>query len=440
MTATRAPAVRRTRMRFAVLASDFAMLALGSADRAVMGVAGPLVVADLGFTTSTFGWILAAVAFTYSPFAFLGGLLADKVGPRHVLGWAAVAWSVFTALTAAGIGFVTMLLIRLFFGAGEGPQATASAKILHNWFPKRELGAAVGIANAATPLGGAIATPLVVAILAATQNNWRVAFALFGALGVLFTIGWFVVVRDRPGDHPRVSPAELEHIHADAAPAADIREERAEGDHRWWRFLAVPAVWATAVAFFGYAWILWTFVNWFPMYLVQERDVDITGLAVSGAIPWVGGCVGLVLGGLFTDAVARRTGASYASRRWTVVAGLLLTALLFTLIGVVDGTVGAVALMTVVVFLLNFTGAQYWLIVGEAVPGASYGAVAGAVQMVATTAAIIAPATTGYLVESAVGWGGTFAIAGGIAVCGSVLLAAFGRLSPSRTRSTAAAS
>ncbi|MQA78715.1 MAG: MFS transporter [Streptosporangiales bacterium] len=411
-----------------MLASDFAILALSHADRAVMGVAAPLIIADLGFGRPTFGWILAAVAFTSSPFAFLGGLLADKVGPRKVMGWATLVWSVFTALTAAGIGFVTLLLIRLFFGAGEGPQTTATAKILHNWFPKHELGTAVGIANAATPLGGVIATPLVVAILSATHNNWRVAFVIFGALGVLFTIGWFVVVRDRPGNHPRVSPAELEHIHADTAPAAEVRGRRREGDHRWWRFLAVPAVWATAVAFFGYAWILWTFVNWFPMYLVQERDVDITGLAVSGAIPWVGGCVGLVLGGLFTDAVARRTGASYASRRWTVVAGLLLTGLLFALIGVVDGAAGAVALMSAVVFLLYFTGAQYWLIVGEAVPGASYGAVSGAVQMVATTAAIIAPATTGYLVESAVGWGGTFAIASGIAVVGSVLLAAFGRL------------
>lgn len=194
-------------------------------------------------------------------------------------------------------------------------------------------------------------------------------------------------------------------------------------------------MWATALAYFGYAWILWTFLNWFPTYLVDARNLDLGGLAVTGAVPWIGGCIGTALGGLFTDWLARRTGRTLAPRRWTVVICLAATGLLFGLIGVVSGVVGAVALMTVVVFLLYFTGAQYWLIVGEAVPHATYGSVSGAVQMFATTAPIIAPALTGYLVESALGWTGTFAIASAIAVAGALLLAAFGRVPSGRALS-----
>ncbi|MFC4562387.1 MFS transporter [Nocardiopsis mangrovi] len=422
----------RTRVRYAVLASDFVILMLNYADRAVIGVAAPLIISEFGFSNAAFGWILAAFAFTYSPFGFIGGWLADRYGPAKVMGWAAIAWSVFTALTAAGVGFVSLIIIRLLFGAGEGPQATVTAKIMHNWFPKRELGTALGIANAATPLGGAVGTPVVVAIMEATQGNWRLPFIIFGVLGLLCAIGWFIVVRDRPEDHARVSAAELAHIRQDEHVPADAAEDGAGASGPWLHLLRLPAVWSTAIAYFGYAWILWTFLNWFPTYLVNERGIDIAELSVTGAVPWVGGCVGLALGGVFTDWLVRRTGRTLGPRRWTVVVCLAATGLLFGLIGLVASTTGAVVLMTVVVFLLYFTGAQYWIIVGTVVPAERYGSVSGAVQMFATSASIIAPTATGYLIDSSFGWTGTFAVASAVAVLGALLLAVVGGASGRR--------
>lgn len=414
-----------TRTRFGVLAANFLVLGLNYADRAAIGVAAPLIIADLGLSKAAFGWILAVFAFTYSPFGFIGGWLADRYGPRNVMGWAVVAWSVFTGLTAAGVGFVSMVVIRLLFGVGEGPQATVTAKLMHNWFPRRELGKSVGIANAATPLGGAVATPIVVALMNATHGNWRVPFVVLGVLGLLVAVGWFAVVRDTPELHRRVSRRELATIREDAAHADDTGNAAQETTGLW-QYLLRPAVWATAVAYFGYAWILWTFLSWFPTYLVKARGIDLDALAVAGAIPWVGGCIGLAAGGIFTDWLTRRTGNSAGSRRWCVVVCLTATALLYGLIGTVSSTVGAVSLMTIVVFLLYVTGAQYWIIVGAAVPRARYGTVSGAVQMFATTASIFAPLITGYLVDSSVGWTGTFTLACVIALIGAGLLAAFG--------------
>ncbi len=72
-----------------MLACNSLVLGLNYADRAVIGVAAPLIIAGLGLSPSAFGWILAAFAFTYSPFGFVGGWLADRYGPRRVMGWAA---------------------------------------------------------------------------------------------------------------------------------------------------------------------------------------------------------------------------------------------------------------------------------------------------------------------------------------------------------------
>ena len=186
-------------------------------------------------------------------------------------------------------------------------------------------------------------------------------------------------------------------------------------------------LWSTALAYFGYAWILWTFLSWFPTYLVEERGVDPKALAIGGAIPWVGGCIGLAAGGIITDWLVRRSGNPVAPRRNLVIVCLTLTAVLFALIGLVDTEWTAVLLMTAV-FFLYLTGAQYWLIVGEAVPANSYGAVSGAVQAFATLASVIAPVLTGYLVDSSLGWTGVFALAGVIAIVGVLALAIFGRV------------
>ncbi|GAB3305169.1 MFS transporter [Epidermidibacterium keratini] len=423
-----------SRARYRILATNFAILMLNYADRAVIGVVAPVMIAEFGFSKATFGWILAAFAFTYSPFGFIGGWLADRIGPRKTMAWAIAVWSTFTALTAAGMGFVSLLLIRLAFGAGEGPQATVTAKLMHNWFPRTERGTALGIANAATPLGGAIGTPLVVLFMSIANDNWRVPFIVLGVLGVFALIGWLAVVRDVPQEHPAANAAEVSYI-TGVDPNAQQTSEGA-GHNRpapvpfreWGPYLKRPAVWSTALAYFGYAWILWTFLSWFPTYLVEERGVDLTALAIGGAIPWVGGCIGLAAGGILTDWLVRRSGNPVAPRRNLVIVCLTMTALLFAAIGLVRTEWTAVLLMTAVVFFLYLTGAQYWLIVGEAVPANSYGAVSGAVQAFATLASIIAPVLTGYLVDSSLGWTGVFALAGAIAIVGVLALAIFGRV------------
>ncbi|WP_063736317.1 MFS transporter [Streptomyces sp. RTd22] len=436
----------RLRIRWAVLAADFMVLGLNYADRAAIGVAAPYIIKEFGFSETAFGWILSIFAVSYAPFGLIGGWAADRFGPRKAMGWAALAWSAFTAATAAGAGFISFLIIRILFGAAEGPQATVTAKLMNTWFPRQELGTAIGIANAATPLGGAVGTPIVVAVIKATNGNWRAPFIIFGVIGVLFAVGWFAVVRDTPEQHPWIKPAELREIQgAESGTAASAGEEAGaqdsgatdkagaeEGEKSsalpgMWHYVARPVIWATALAYFGYAWILNVFLTWCPTYLVDERGIDLGHLAVAGSIPWIGGCIGMIAGGVATDWLIRRIGAAATVRRWTIVICLILTAALFGCIALVGSAVEAVALMAVIIFLLYFTGAQYWTVVAEEVPGPRYGSVAGVVQFIAGCAGFLAPLITGAVVEHAHSWATAFTIAVVIAAAGALLLAVAGR-------------
>jgi ACS family hexuronate transporter-like MFS transporter len=118
--------------RWAVLGTNASVLILNYGDRAAVGVAAPLIIAEFGFSKGTMGLILSAFALTYAPAAFLGGWAADKYGPRKTMTVAVAWWSLFTAATALCFNFASFIVQRLMFGLGEGPQGSTTARTMAN--------------------------------------------------------------------------------------------------------------------------------------------------------------------------------------------------------------------------------------------------------------------------------------------------------------------
>lgn len=418
----------RLQVRWLVLGITSLALVLNYADRAAFGVAGSTIINEFHLTKTEFGLISSIFFFGYAPFCFIGGWFADKYGPRIVMGTAVAWWSIFTALTAAGAGYVSFLVIRFLFGFGEGPQGSVTVKTMRNWFPQRQMGTAVGISQGSTPLGGAIGTPLV-AWLLAISGDWRVPFIVLGIFGVLIAIGWWVIVRDTPDVHPWATKAEADELANDnSSSAADAAGQVVEPLSH---YLKQPLVLATATAFFGYAWVLYTFLSWFPVYLVEARGVQLKDVAWIGALPWVVGVIGYVLGGIVTDRIALRTGNPAAARKGMIVFGLTGTALLIAGIGLVSSLVTAVALMSAVVFLLYLTGSQYFTLISDTIPAARLGGVVGFVHFIANLSGIFAPFLVGVIVDQTKSWPLTFGVSAGICIAGVAALLIWGRLKPS---------
>jgi ACS family hexuronate transporter-like MFS transporter len=287
------------------------------------------------------------------------------------------------------------------------------------------MGTAMGIVQGATPLGGVVGTPLVVALLSVA--DWRFAFVMLGVIGALVTIGWWLVVRDEPSKHPWARRQDILEQRKRLAAPVDAAADTVDAPPMT-HYFKNPLIIAVAVAFFGYAWVLYTFLTWFPVYLTDVRHVPLNGLAIAGTIPWVFGVIGFVVGGIITDAIARRTGKPELARRAVIIIGLTITAVLFALIGVVNSTPAAVTLMAGVVFALYLTGAQYFAIVADIVPGKRLGGVMGFVHSIANVAGIIAPAIVGAILDADNNWPLVFTLSGAICIIGAVLLLIFGRI------------
>jgi MFS transporter, ACS family, hexuronate transporter len=415
----------RYRHRWAVLGAVFCAQGLNTVDRTAIALAAPMIIAEFRFSPGTLGWILSSFYMGYTPFLFVGGWAADRFGPRRVLSLAVVVWSTFTAMTAFGFNFLSFAVIRVLFGIGQGPLPPVTAKAMNAWFPQRTLTTAIGAATSASPLGGAIGTPIVIGLIVAF-DSWRAPFIALGVVGVLFAIGCWVTVRDHPSQHPWSSQAEIEEmLEEDHVIAARIEYDggavQANGVRE---HLFRPIVLICAVSLFGCVWLLYTFLNWFPLYLTQVHGVDLKSLAVTNSVPWIAGTLGLFLSGVLVDALARRFGATpFTPRKWTIVICLLLAGVLMPLVGLATSATGAMLLMALVLFLSYAPTGLFQSMVASFVPKSAFAGVLGFVMFIANTAGIISPVVVGYLLETPVGWTGVFVLAAAMAILPTLALA-----------------
>lgn len=407
------------RLRWFIVFLLFLGGAISYLDRAALSVAAPLIAKDLSLDPAQLGIVFSSFFLGYAVFCFVGGWASDRIGAKNVFTLSMTVWSVFCGLTAVVFSVASLLVVRVIFGMGEGPFSSTANKLVSNWFPRREQASAVGMANAGQPLGAALAGPLVGFI--AVSFSWRAAFVAVAIVGLLWTVAWLILATDKPEQHPGLSAAERVEIFETPNEPPPI-EVRSLGV-----VLRRPAILATAFAFFGYAYILYFFLSWFPSYLTMAQHLSIQRMGVVNVIPWLVGFLGLASGGFVCDFVYRRTGRALFARKLVLVTSLIIAAACVALAGIVTGVTGVVALMAVSVFFMYLTASTYWAIILDTVEASRVGGVSGFVHMIANCAGIVAPAMTGYLVQWSGNFTSAFVMTGGIAVAGALAVAVFVR-------------
>ncbi|KVD86606.1 hexuronate transporter [Burkholderia sp. ABCPW 14] len=401
----------------------FIVYGINYLDRVALSIVAPMVQKDLGIDAAQMGIVFSTFFVGYALFNFIGGLASDRLGPKLVYVLAVGLWSIFCGMTAITIGFVSLLIVRLLFGMAEGPLCSAANKMVNNWLPRESAATAMGLLSAGSPLGGAIAGPIVGML--AVQFGWRPAFWIVCAIGLAWVLVWVATTSDRPAQ--RASTAE-QALPGGAAPARAAARQPAAGAAETpplRHYLKQPRILATGVAFFGYNYVLFFFLSWFPSYLVQAHHLNIREMSIATVVPWLVGTVGLACGGVISDAIYKLTGNAMLSRRIVLVSCLLGAGICVAVAGSVRSSQSAVALMSVSLFFLYVTGAIYWAIVQDVVVPARVGAVSGCLHCMGSLSGVVGPAVTGFIVERSGSFVSAFVLAGAIALIGAALAALF---------------
>ena len=157
---------------------------LNFVDRQLIASFANFIVPDLGLTDTQYGF-LTTVPFIvfYSIAGLFMGILADMVNRPKLIAFGVVLWSVFTALTGAAKGFVSMAVPRMFIGVGESILTPTSMSLLSDSFPSKRMGFAAGFYYMGVPIG--VGVSLLIAGYLGESLGWRNCFYLLGFIGLL---------------------------------------------------------------------------------------------------------------------------------------------------------------------------------------------------------------------------------------------------------------
>lgn len=281
------PGRQATRTRYWVVVFAVALAVITYVDRVAISWAAPDMQRDLGLDTGQMGLVLAAFAWAYAIFEIPGGFLGDWIGPRKVLIRVVLCWSFFTAATGWARNFTTLLITRFLFGAGEAGCFPNITKIFSAWLPAHEKVRAQGVVWMAARWGGAFTPPLVSLVI--LRVGWRHGFELFGLIGPLWAVLFYLWFRDNPMDHPSLNPAERQLLES----SSKLSGSHAAGHPGvpWLTFLSSGRVWLLCWQYFCLSYGWYFYITWMPTYLRSGRGLAISSTALLSVLP-------LFLGGL----------------------------------------------------------------------------------------------------------------------------------------------
>jgi nitrate/nitrite transporter NarK len=178
------------------------------------------------------------------------------------------------------------------------------------WFPSRERGTANGVLFLGSRLGGALAPALTVLVI--TQWGWRATFVVFGSIGVLWAVAWYVWFRDNPDDHRAMTAEELAVIREEDVSASS-RQALARGPAAavavpWRAVFASRTVLAICAMYFAFGYGLYFYFTWLPTYLTRVLGFSALAGGVLAGLPFVLAGAADVAGGRLTDRLSAARG------------------------------------------------------------------------------------------------------------------------------------
>jgi ACS family glucarate transporter-like MFS transporter len=342
--------------------------ALTYLDRLNLSIAGHYIQEEFAFSTETMGWILSAFVLGYALFQIPGGWTGDRHGPRKVLTFAIVWWSVFTAATALApslplvdwFGLAgSFIIVRFLIGVGEAAALPNANKIVAFWMGRDARGVGNSLFLMGVGVGGTM-TPMFIAWIM-RHWGWRPSFYACALLGVLAAVGWHFYSTNRPEEHPRVNAAELALIRAesqDIAPKTTAAHLSAKSVP-WKKLLSSLSTWCLMLSYFCEGYPNYIFYTWFFIYLVQVRGLTVKQGGFWGATPFLAIVILAPVGGWFSDRAIIRLGKR-RGRQIAVWVGMILSALFLSVGAHTANNAGAIILLAGAMGFNIFATSTWW--------------------------------------------------------------------------------
>jgi MFS family permease len=380
-----------TRARHWVILFAITLAVITYVDRVCISQAKGAVSAEFNLSPKQMGYVFSAFTLAYALFEIPGGWLGDWLGPRKVLMRVVIWWSFFTAATGWVWNYFSLLATRFLFGMGEAGCFPNLTKIFSTWLPQDERVRAQGITWMCARWGGALTPLLVVWVMSFV--SWRKAFMLFGAIGLVWAVWFYIWFRDNPRDHPSVNSAELELLKG--------AEQNASGHPHvpWGRMLRSSTVWLLWLQYFCLSYGWYFYITWLPTYLREERGLRDQVQARLAGFPLFFGGIGCLVAGIISARLLRWLGTTTRARRTLGWIGFTAAAALMLTSAYIPNPILAMLAMGSASFANDLTMPGSWGACMD-VGGKYAGTLSGSMNMMGNLGGAVSGVVGGYILEA----------------------------------------
>ena len=248
-----------------------------------LGVALPEIMVEFSINATQAGWLYSAPLWSVAILLTPSGYFADRFGRRIVLLWGYLLLVIGVTATGFSRGYWECLAALVTAGAGLGllvpPYYAMVGEAL-----KHARGLAIGLAAGIYNLGGSVGSILLGFFV--SQQQWRLAYHIMGAIILLMMVALFV--RLRP------PPARIEAI-----TALNVRSS-------FKNMMKERNVFISSISLLIASFSFYAVAAWLPTFLLSSVGVDAVGVGVVfGSFMLIGLVASPALGAL-SDRIRRR--------------------------------------------------------------------------------------------------------------------------------------
>jgi sugar phosphate permease len=381
-------------------------------DRSTLSIANHSISNEMHLSASQMGLLLSAFSLPYAIAQLPIGVLLDRLGARVMLGFGMLIWS---AAQLSG-GFVRSLnqffVARLLLGVGEAPQFPAGAKVFSDWFALKERGRPTGMFVASTTIAPALAPPILTLLM--LHVGWRGMFITMGAIGVVVSLVWYALYRDRRD--VKLDADEIAYLDSDQPHTDERRMTGAE----WRALFKQRTTWGMIFGFMGVIYMVWLYLTWLPAYLEQERGLSLTSASWIMMIPYLVGTLGQLSSGFIADKLLAMGVAPIASRKWPICIGLFFGAAFTVPAAYTPSLTMAIVYISLAMYFINLASGASWALVSVAAPRRLVASVGSLQNFGGYLGGSLAPIITGVIVDTTHSFVDALLIAAAVAIGGAL--------------------
>ncbi|QPF88776.1 MFS transporter [Bradyrhizobium commune] len=341
-------------------------------DRAAISLALAQIGKDFNLQASDLGIVISAFFLGYAAMQVPGGWLSDRFGSKYVVIVTIVMWSLFTAFTSVAWSLTSLIAIRFIFGIAEGGFPPASIRAIAEVF-KKDSRPKMSALLLSSNYAGSMMAPLIMAPLI-VWLGWRHAFNTIGIAGIVFAVIYFVFV-------PYLGRTDAAATAAKAESRTPMRE-----------LMRNPLLWQLMLVWFGLSCVNKGLDSWMPLYLLQQRGLDLKTVGVVAPIPFVMATFATAIGGwVMTTYFAER-------EKYLLIGSSALTGIFLYAMYKAETIPVLIVYQSLVYFFKSFVLASVIALPTKLLRDDQIGSGVGMVNLGGQSAGFVAPAIMGFIV------------------------------------------